>query len=102
MLWNLYNSIEIIYSSQITIPSYINIVKVFYGFEDYYIPFEIGIDEELSYDFDEGLTTKSYKDSDDDYDDCCDGGLQSLTLRYDGDNQATIQVYKNGFDECIF
>lgn len=83
-----------IINSQITIPTYLEIVKVFYGFEDFYVPFEIGIDESLNYNFDEGLTTKSLKDSDDDYDDCCKGGLRSLTMRYDGDNQETIQIYK--------
>lgn len=80
-------------NSQITIPSYLEIVKVFYGFEDFYIPFEIGIDENLNYNFDEGLTTKSLKDSDDDYESCCDEALRSLTMRYDGDSQETIQVF---------
>ncbi len=91
-----------IVNSQITIPSYLEIVKVFYGFEDFYIPFEIGIDENLSYNFDEGLTTKSLKDSDDDYGDCCDDGLHSLTMRYDGDNQETIQVYNKDKKKRLF
>jgi len=82
-------------NSQITIPSYLEIVKVFYGFEDFYVPFEIGIDESLSYNFDEGgITTKSLKDSDDDYDTCCKDGLVSITLRYDGEDDAIIEIYK--------
>jgi len=92
-----------IINSQITIPSYMEIVKVFYGFEDFYIPFEIGIDENLNYDFNEGLTTKSLKDSDDDYESCCKDGLRSLTMRFDGDNQETIQVFsKKDKKERIF
>lgn len=87
-------------STQITIPSYMEIVKVFYGFEDFYVPFEIGIDDNLSYDFDEGFVTKSYKA--DNYDDCCKKGIWSLTMRYDGDNPVTIQVKEKKDNKQIF
>lgn len=92
------NSSDII-STEIIVNVQLNAVKVYYGY-DRYIPFEIGVEDALIYDFNADLTTPQKQTK---ADDCgCEGKLRSLTMKYTGQNPATIHVREKKDNKEIF
>ena len=87
-----------IVQANVTVAANLEAVKVFYGY-DRYIPFEIGVEDALIYDYNEDLTSsmKSTKA------DCgCDKNLYSLSFKYTGENPTTIHIYEKKRNTQIF
>ena len=84
--------------ANVAVAANLDAVKVFYG-HDRYIPFEIGVEDALIYDYNEDLTSsmKSTKA------DCgCEGNIYSLSFQYKGKNPTTIHIYEKKRNQQIF
>lgn len=92
------NNSDII-STEITVATQLNAVRVYYGY-DRYIPFDIGVEDALIYNFNDDFSDVMKQTK---ADDCgCKRKLRSLTMKYTGENPATIHVREKKDNKEIY
>ncbi|MBU1011419.1 MAG: LruC domain-containing protein [Bacteroidetes bacterium] len=83
-------------STTITTPSYLSTAVIYYGYNNRYVPILLGFSNVLSYDYNLDLKSTNAVNCG------CEGGLQTLTMKYNGSSSATIKVVENKNSVVIF
>lgn len=85
--------------TKITIPTSVTEVMLVYGLEENAEPKLVDVGDNLVYDFNSSKSLTNGKS----VDDCgCEGGLISLTMRYNGTSAETIKVKENKNSHTLF